>query len=231
MHHFSLEQWADYVRNALGYKDKAAMQAHLETGCKRCSTALNTWTRVLDAAARERAYEPPESAVRTVKALGAIHVRPRRVPVARLLFDSLLSPAFAGVRSAGAAPRQMLYGVGDYRIDMRIEPSADALALTGQVLISADPARPVRDVTVKLTKGRETLAISRTNEFGEFDLECKVSGDLHLELSIPKGAFLDILVPQRPGTGTGTADKSRGIDSKGVRGRKSRRPLSPRKKG
>ena len=228
MQHFSSHQWADFVRNVSGDKEKAAMQAHLETGCKRCSKALGAWARVREIVTRERSYQPPESVVRTVKAaLAAIHGRPARIRVAQLLFDSLLAPALAGVRSGASAPRQMLFGIGDYRIDVRIEPSADTMTLTGQMLVSTDPARPVRDVEVKLTKGRETLAISRTNEFGEFELNSSLTGDLHLEFAIPQGMPIRIPVLQTPGTDSGGESKS--TDTKGLRHRKRRKSRRTRK--
>jgi len=227
MRHFSSHQWADFVRNVSGDKEKAEMQAHLETGCKRCSKALGAWSRVRDAFAREQSYRPPENVVRTAKTLVAIAGRTEGVPIARLLFDSLLAPALAGVRSGASAPRQMLFGIGDYRIDVRIERSANTMTLTGQMLVSTDPARPVRDVAVKLTKGRETLAISRTNEFGEFELDSSLTGDLHLEFAIPQGMPIRIPVLQTPGTNSGAESKS--TDTKGLRDRKRRKSRRTRK--
>jgi hypothetical protein len=158
--------------------------------------------------------------VRTVKALAVIHSRPARVPVVRLLFDSVLAPALAGVRSGASAPRQMLYGIGDYRIDVRIEPSADTMTLAGQILGSTDPARPVCDVAVTLTKGREALAVSRTNEYGEFELNSKLTRNLNLEFAMSQG--MPIRIPILQTLGAHPASRSQTTEVKSVRRRKRR---------
>jgi len=88
----------------------------------------------------------------------------------------------AGVRSAGSASQQLLYGVGDYRIDVRIEPQMDSekVVLIGQVLNSADPDERLSAAPVTLLKGRKILAESVTSEFGEFQIECELQGSLRL---------------------------------------------------
>ena len=194
MTHFSLEEWADFARELIKEEQRAAMQTHLESGCKPCSKALSIWMRVREAAMREEAYQPPESAVRGVKGMGAIHV-PTRTSLATLLFDSSRKPITAGVRSASTVARQLLYGVGAYRIDLRMEPQMDSdkVSLVGQILNSTDPARHAVSVPVVLLKGRKVLAESRTNGFGEFHLECDLESQLQLQLVLPQG--LDIKIP------------------------------------
>src|SRR6266481_1999528 len=122
MRHFSLEKWTDFARDVVGQAQKNAMQNHLETGCKECTKVFGTWKRVHEAARRESAYSPPESVVRTVKGLGAIYglgrVSRMKAPLAKLLFDSSRSPQPVGVRSQGATPRQLLYGLNNYRVDL-----------------------------------------------------------------------------------------------------------------
>jgi hypothetical protein len=193
MPHFSLEEWVDFARDVVKGNQKAAMQTHLESGCKPCAKVLGTWTRVREAAIREKAYQPSESAARTVKGLGAIHI-PAKTSLARLLFDSFSNPIPAGVRSAATVARQLLYGVGAYRIDLRMEPQMDSdkVSLVGQILNSADPARHAVAVPVVLLKGRKVLAESHTNEFGEFHLQCDLEGSLQLRLTLPHGSEVRI---------------------------------------
>lgn len=217
MRHFSSEQWADFVRDVVGAHEKAAMQAHLETGCNQCSDEVKAWTRVREAAMRERSYQPPESVVRMAKALAAINARPSRRPIAQLLFDSFQMPALAGVRAAAAGPRQMLYGIGDYRIDIRIEPKpeGDVITMVGQILISEEPARAASRVYVSLVRGRDVLATAETNEYGEFELQCELPSGLKLHVAPPEGPHIDIPLFEAGRKGASKTRKS--TDSKGFR--------------
>jgi hypothetical protein len=186
MRHYSVEKWVDFARNAMGEDEKIKMQSHLETGCAACSKELSIWQRLQQVARRESAYAPSEGAVRSVNATFASRSAGRlpqaKSEVASLLFDSFRSPLLAGVRSAGSASQQLLYGVGDYRIDVRIEPQMDSekVVLIGQVLNSADPDERLSAAPVALLKGRRTLAESVTSEFGEFQIECELQGSLRL---------------------------------------------------
>lgn len=228
MPHFSLEEWADFARDAVKGAQKAAMQTHLESGCKPCAKVLGTWTRVREAARREKAYQPPESAVRSVKGLGAIHI-PAKTSLVRLLFDSSSNPIAAGVRSAATVARQLLYGVGAYRIDLRMEPQMDSdkVSLVGQILNSADPTKHAAAVPVVLLKGRKVLAESHTNGFGEFHLQCDLEGSLQLLLILPHGSEVRIplVEPAKP-----TAQSMETLESSMVTGIVSRKRRSTRKR-
>jgi hypothetical protein len=190
MRHYSLEKWIDFARNVIGEDEKAEMQSHLETGCAGCSKELSMWQHLQRVARRESAYTPSEGAVRTVNAsftnrsIGQLsHAKSQ---LASLLFDSFRSPLLAGVRSSGSASQQLLYGVGDYRIDVRIEPQMDSekVVLIGQVLNSADPEERLSAAPVSLLKGRKILAESVTSEFGEFQIECELQGGIRLVVTL-----------------------------------------------
>jgi hypothetical protein len=199
MQHYSLEEWADFARDVAEQGKKAAMQSHLETGCRKCTKVYGLWRRVNEAARRESAYEPPETAVRTMKGLGVIHgtgkARKASSPLAELLFDSFRDPLLAGVRSVTSTARQLLYGAGKYRIDVRMEPEADSekVAIVGQVLNAADPAKTSPPVPVILFKGNKILSVSQTNSFGEFHLDCDLHTDLKLHFRIP--SEMEIWIP------------------------------------
>ena len=192
MKHFSMEEWIDFARNVVGPREKAEMEGHLSDGCKECSKALGLWRRVYEAGRRESAYAPPASAVAMAKGNFGLH-GPRKAgrvgqAIAQLLFDSAATPLVAGVRSAGAAERQLLYGVSKYRIDVRIEPqrNTDKVALVGQVLNSTTPGESIGAVPVKLCRGRRVLVESTTSPFGEFDLECDFGRGLQLRVTLPR---------------------------------------------
>ena len=166
MKHFSTEDWLDFVRGVVAKDRKAAMQNHLSAGCKQCDTVVSLWKRVHIAAQRETAYEPPAATLRTIKAMYSIHGKPAlktaKAVFAQLLFDSLSAPLQAGVRSSTADARQLLYGSGDHRIDLRFEPQVDSdkISLVGQLLNSADPARAMDAVPVdRIERAQSRLRI------------------------------------------------------------------------
>jgi hypothetical protein len=198
MSHFKLEEWADFVRDVAKEDQKKAMQSHLDNGCNGCAKLFATWKRVQEAGRRESSYQPPESIVRSVKGAGVIHglptAHPEKAPIAELLFDSMRSPMAAGVRSNSAVLRQLLYGVGGYRLDLRIEPqeNSDKVDLLGQVLNSTDPDKPIGVTPIVLKRGNKVLAESVTNRFGEFQLECDLEGSLQLQADLPHGQVVQI---------------------------------------
>jgi hypothetical protein len=190
MTHYSLEQWVDFARNAVGEEQKRKMESHLETGCVGCSKELGMWQRLHQVARRESAYVPPDGTLRTANASFAdqsLRRTPAKTGVASLLFDSFRSPLLAGTRSTGNASRQVLYGAGTYRIDVRIEPKMDSekVILIGQVLNSASPEERLPELRVTLFKGRKVLAESTTRQFGEFQIECELEGGFRLMVMLP----------------------------------------------
>jgi hypothetical protein len=190
MTHYSLEQWVDFARNVVGEDEKRKMENHLKTGCVRCSKELGMWQRLHQVAQRESAYRPPDGTLRTANASFAGQIVRRasaKAGVASLLFDSFRSPLLAGTRSTGTASRQVLYGAGTYRIDVRIEPKMDSekVILIGQVLNSASPDERLPELPVTLFKGRKVLAESTTSQFGEFQIECELEGGFRLTVMLP----------------------------------------------
>ncbi len=150
------------------------------------------WQRLQQVARRESAYTPSEGAVRTVNAslrpigrLASCVMRSRRLH--RCYSIASAARLLAGVRSAESASQQLLYGVGDYRIDVRIEPQMDSekVVLIGQVLNSADPDERLSAAPVSLLKGRKILAESVTSEFGEFQIECDLQEGFRLVVLLP----------------------------------------------
>lgn len=227
MKHFSLAEWADFARIPGDSEKRQGMQAHLDSGCDHCRGIVQTWARVKQMAQQESNFEPPDAAIRLVKS--RFTSAKERPFVVQLLFDSFHSPAFAGVRSAGANPRQMLYGIGTYRIDLRMEPQMDSdkVQLVGQILNSADPIKSGTQATVKLIRGRRILTQSQTNSLGEFCLECSLEGDLQLLLGLPRSRDVKIplLVPSKSSL-TGRLEHT---DSAVVTDGKRRRKRSTRK--
>jgi hypothetical protein len=199
MKHYTTEQWADFARGLVEGNSKLLMQKHLDGGCGECAHDAKLWARVSELAKRQPAVELSEGAVRYAKAVFAgekPQAKREQAPgLAQLLFDSFMAPATAGVRSAAmAGSRQMLFGLGDHRIDLRMEPQLDSdkVTIMGQLLDSANPSQNFGKVPVSLHLGNKLVATSETNDLGEFHLECQLPGRLQLSATLPEGQKISV---------------------------------------
>ncbi len=183
MKHYGEAQWADFVRNLMSAKEKMAMQQHIDGGCQKCSDTLRIWQSIRSITDGEKAFSPPEDAVRVVKSQFAA-IQPASSRGIRLVFDSMLQPLTAGMRGSVAA-RQFLYETDEYYIDLRLEPRAptDNACLIGQVLNRATADRNAPGLAVRLQEGTRLIAHTSTNEFGEFQVEFKAGDNLCILIS------------------------------------------------
>jgi hypothetical protein len=193
MKHYTAQEWVDFVRGTISEDRKVVMQSHLESGCQRCKREAKTWVRVRETASRQLASEPDDSVVRFVKGSFAVNGKRRhkhsRGFLAEVLFDSSREPLPAGIRSAVSAARQLLFGSGDLRIDLRIEPKEDSenVSVIGQILNSAEPGQNYVAASVALLKSGRIVSVANTNRFGEFQLECGLASRLELRIKLSTG--------------------------------------------
>jgi hypothetical protein len=192
MKHFQTAEWADFVRGVATAEISASMQAHLNAGCQSCQATLN-WCKTLAVIAqREAAYEPPEAAIRIAQAWFALS-RPDKGMLARVVFDTSLQPALAGVRSAHAGPRQVVYEAGDVVVDIKLEPIDELgnLHIIGQ-LIQRDDPYAFGHVPVVLREADKQVAKTFTNRFGEFQFESGPHLDLALGIALPQAQIIEV---------------------------------------
>jgi hypothetical protein len=188
MKHFTTEEWIDFVNDAVAKTGRLEMERHLEQGCQRCKKAILLWQKVRQTAKSAADSQPPENAVRIVKAgftgTGQYGKRVKMPGLVEVLFDSFLQPLAAGARSAESGIRQMLYRADPYQVDLHIEakPAANKIVVTGQLLDLRNPDLPGRDVPVVISNLRGHVVQTVTNEFGEFREEIRSSSDLELKL-------------------------------------------------
>ena len=193
MDHYPEQLLIDFVRRVpvlnaqSGLSENAALQSHLARGCKDCTAILHVWQRVQRMAAAESSYRPPENAVRMVKMeFAARQSRDAGEKTdASLVFDTVLQPVLAGVRSATAAARQMVYEAEGFTVDLRFDrkPHSNTVYLIGQILDSARTGTLLRTLPVTLCTDTDVLiAEGSTNDLGEFHLEFEALD--HLRLSI-----------------------------------------------
>jgi hypothetical protein len=201
MSHFSSRDWIDYVRDVASVQDAAAMADHIKSGCESCAKEKATWSKLAGFAKTEAEFEPPEHVVNLAKALMQAPKREKagvRIrEIAELVFDSFLTPQLAGVRSAaGVGSRQLLYRAGEVMIDVRFEANEESerFALTGQVFREQGSKVGMTRVPISLISGKNELARTATNQFGEFYLEHE-SADKNLQVSLEVHPEKDVFIP------------------------------------
>jgi hypothetical protein len=194
MKHLSNEEAINFVNQVMSADEQAEAKKHLESGCKRCERTVATWQTVRQAGTVEAAYQPPAGAVRIAKAAFAAAGLESSPSGIKLLFDSILRPAVAGVRSASSDTRQLLYGVGPYLLDLYISAKSGgkAISVTGQLLNSKFPEKILNAVPIVVGNGKGKVVLATTNNFGEFQGELEYSGDLELRLPSPDGSEIVI---------------------------------------
>ena len=225
--HSGEEDWFDFARQQAAPALRARLEQHLEKGCSRCTQTVRLWRAVLDVADQEAAYRPPDEALRQLKGDFALRgpkgLLERVAEQAALVFDSFRQPQPAGVRTAGAAPRQLLYKAGRYSIRLRLEPASDAerLSIVGQLVDEQHSPAAVQDIAVIALKGTKTVDRTLTNHLGEFVLEPDSAENLRLCVGVAEiGTFT--VVP-RQATGRTEGDAVRALDMSGRRGRARQR--------
>src|SRR5581483_6070077 len=127
MEHFSEQAWADFVRG-ISNSERGEMESHPVNGCHDCALTRNTWEQVHTIALREINYAAPEDAVRMVKLEFATQKfdKAKQPVLATLMFDTFAKPIMAGVRSAAAAARQMVYEADGLAVDLRFDSPASS---------------------------------------------------------------------------------------------------------
>ena len=149
----------------------------------------------------------PAEAVRLAKALFPVRPVPKRITriLAELIFDSHLAPTPAGIRSIWNIGWQCLYRAGDCFLDLRIEPEPDTsrAAIIGQISNRKVTAVELSDIMVCLKSGRSIVGETRSNRFGEFQLEYEQQQRLQLLVYLDAGSRciqvpLKKIAPERP---------------------------------
>ena len=189
MKHFDIWQWADYARGLFDEVDRAAMDAHLASGCARCARTAGTFRSVTAIAGGEAASEPPAHAIRYAQAVYSLF-RPETTSLprllARLVHDSMREALPAGIRAQAGLSRHALYEAGSYFLDLQIDQHASGpVTLVGQL---ADRSNPSADVAVPvwLMQQKSVVASTLCDRFGEFQLEYTPARDLWLHLPLRK---------------------------------------------
>ncbi len=197
MKHCRIAQWVDFSRDLLSSVERSEMQDHLASGCSDCGATLGFCDKLTGACGRMAASVVPEDALRRVKAMCPARPaegrseRPKRrfrIPAA-LVYDSFLVPSPAGLRSSWQVGWQGLFHAGDCSVDLRVEPElrSSKASVVGQISNHVVPGTEMRDIPVYLKAGKQVVAETRSNRFGEFQMDYEQQGRLQLCIYLDGG--------------------------------------------
>jgi len=194
MKHYGISQWVDFARGLVPEAVGGEMRDHLDEGCSECRELANFCQKLHDVSSLAASHPVPDWVVRSAKAIFPVHAQPRRkrsfaVPY-QLIYDSFLLPATVGLRDAWQVGWQALYRAGDCSLDLRIEPepSSRRAALIGQVSNHIAPQNDMEGLPVCLKSGKLVVAETRSNRFGEFQIEYEQQGRLSLCVYLENGS-------------------------------------------
>ena len=199
MTHCTIDQLTDHLLGEANEETTERVTDHLASGCKRCTTLLATLSRIRTIGRFDSQHQPPLAAVRTVKALGGFSRsgrNPRRVKM-RLSFDSLLSPNLVGARSLQTSSRHLVFYSQNFALDLRMdfERSMRDVVVVGQ-LLNRDWG-PLSDVPAYLVSDDRVVSHSITGRLGEFHMECRPRGMMHLQLVVNDDELIDVELDRR----------------------------------
>jgi hypothetical protein len=193
MKHYGIIQWVDFARRVVSGEEELAMKQHLAAGCVECLHLMDFCNRVYDASRNAAATPAPDWVVRRAQAImPARPAKARRffaLPV-ELVYDSFLAPAPAGLRSSWQVGWQGLYHTAECSLDLRIEPElkSSRAAVIGQITGRQAPSFEMENIPVCLKLGRQVIAETVSNRFGEFQMEYEQQGRLQLCVYLEGGA-------------------------------------------
>src|SRR5262252_6376739 len=116
----------DYLDGVLSKDETAAISEHLASGCAECAADRNWYERVRSLAATDDSVPPPLWVLK--RGIRVFDSAWKQVPrgtssgrvVAALVYDSMFKLGAAGVRSADAFNRQLLYRAAGYSVDVQL---------------------------------------------------------------------------------------------------------------
>ena len=201
MKHFDISEWADLALGTVTAGNRAAMEAHLSSGCVLCRSALDFVQRVSAVAQAARRFEPPADVVRWAMAISAMQRPPKTSLVrliGRLVYDSFSAPV-SGMRAEDRASRHALYEAGNFCLDLRLEHERESglVTLVGQVTDREAPDRPMAGAPALLTARKAIVAHAACNRFGEFQMEYPPAPHLRLCVAVDQ-AGKRIEIPLAP---------------------------------
>ncbi len=213
MKHYAIDEWVDFTRGMVAGNDAAQMLAHLGSGCLECGRLSEFTSKLSMTCTGLASASVPDSSLRLARAIFPVRMQERpkrgnRLPI-EMIFDSFLVPSAVGLRSTWQVGWQGLYRAGDCSVDLRIEPElkSSRAAVIGQISSHVQPAVEMGNLPVCLRAGKLVVAETKSNRFGEFQME--YDQQTQLKLCIYLRDSKSIQVPLKKFTSDHPAAKSR----------------------
>lgn len=199
MTHCTIDELTDRLLGEASERSSQQVAAHLGTGCRSCNSLYGILGRIRRVGRFDATHQPPDSLLRTVKALSGFPRpggQPRRVNM-RQSFDSLFSPVAIGARSMHISSRHLVFYSQNFALDLRMdyERSLSDVVVVGQ-LLDRDWG-PLSDVPAYLVSGDRVISRSTTGRLGEFHMECRPRGPMHLQLAVNEEELIDVELDRR----------------------------------
>ncbi|HTS64853.1 MAG TPA: hypothetical protein VMH28_22675 [Candidatus Acidoferrales bacterium] len=202
------------------------MSAHLASGCPGCSGLADFTGKLARTCIGLSQAAMPESAMRMARAIFPVAPKNRpkggtRLPV-ELIFDSFLVPAPAGMRATWQLGWQGLYRAGDCSVDLRIEPELKSprASVIGQITNHVAPEDLMSNLPVSLRSGRQVVAETVSNAFGEFQLEYEEQPQLKLYIGLAGSETIQLPLKTSAADGRATLTRKRSGNAPGRRDRR-----------
>jgi hypothetical protein len=195
----TLDDMFALMRGTMDGAAKAAIQAHMSSGCETCAQNHRWLKEMLAVVAKDDSFDFSEEtiawSVAQFKAASA--TAPSRTQIlAKLIFDNILPPRPVDVRSmaAPAVSRQILYQAGGYDIDLRVEEleGTRAILILGQIVSTGKKPDELAGMNVELARhgsgfGQEDKKRTETDTRGMFRLRDVSPGEYDLVIHAPEG--------------------------------------------
>jgi anti-sigma factor RsiW len=173
MRHIAFEQLVDRAEGRLPEAERPRIEAHLAE-CARCAPEAASVQHLIELMRTDDSQDAPAHVVNRAIRLFRTHrlaqglspsPRPsiRQRLIATLRFDSAQQPMAFGVRAGRTRTRELLYGMGDNELEVRLEPSEAGWTVTGQVLGSCSGGEV-------LAQSEADRVMTDLNEVCEFSL-------------------------------------------------------------
>jgi len=168
---------------ALAATASAETEAHLASGCDRCTRADRVVRRLRAAVAAGALESPPAVADRRVLEM-IRRLRAARdaadVLVATLVLDRSPDEALS-LRGAAPEERRLLWTMPGYEIDASVVASARGADLLGQIVPEDDTLGSAMDGEVRVLRGRRVVASARVAPDGRFTFRGLPRGVVEIE--------------------------------------------------
>lgn len=198
--HYTIVEWMEFARGFTSEETKERMTRHLVEGCLECQEKADFFSKVVKVCRDMIPGEVLETMLERARNIWPANIQPERatrIPV-ELVYDSRRAPAAAGLRGLKEAGWRVLYRAGgDCSLDFQVEPvlRSSRISIVGQIRSEQSPQTEMANIPVVLQSGKMMMAETRSNRFGEFQMECEQRKQLQLRIYIEHGTrFIEVPV-------------------------------------